>query len=56
MPRHRHPLERNIKAIITARRKVGEDITIHSWATQHAPVPGDGWTNTPISPIAGRSL
>ena len=28
----------NIKSIITARRKAGEDITIQRWATQHAPV------------------
>ena len=28
----------NIKSIITARRKAGEDITIQKWATQHAPV------------------
>ena len=28
----------NIKAIVTARRKAGEDITIQRWATQHAPV------------------
>jgi DNA modification methylase len=28
----------NIKSIITARRKAGDDITIQRWASQHAPV------------------
>jgi DNA modification methylase len=43
---------RNIKQIIMARRKAGEDITIRQWAAQHAPV-SVRWLNE-YAEFAGR--